>query len=238
MRQGESSSGTPQVILVVEDEDSIRRFLRPSLKGEGFAVSETDSGREALKLVDSLQPDLVLLDLGLPDIDGIEVLRGLRKASAVPVIIITARGREEEKIAGLDAGAEDYLTKPFSVGELLARIRVALRHRRGNGDEAAPAPYVSGDLSVDTGARIVRVGGREVHLTPQEFNILSMLVRRAGRVVMQRHILKEVWGHAGHEESRNLRLYIHQLREKIEKDPARPRHIVTEPGVGYRLKEE
>jgi two-component system KDP operon response regulator KdpE len=230
-------AGDPPVVLIVEDELSIRRFLRPSLQGEGFAVAETGSGAEALALAASRHPAVILLDLGLPDLDGLEVLRRLREAGSVPVIVLTARGRDEDKIAGLDAGADDYLTKPFSVGELLARIRVALRHARKPGEDATAEPYESGDLTVDLAARTVRIGGSEVHLTPHEFGILALLVRRAGKVVTQKQILKEVWGHAGHEQAHYVRLYIHQLRGKIERDPARPRHLVTEPGVGYRLKD-
>jgi two-component system KDP operon response regulator KdpE len=222
---------------VVEDELSIRRFLKPSLQSEGFAVAEADTGAEALALAASRQPAVILLDLGLPDVDGLEVLRLLRAVSAVPVIILTARGRDEDKIAGLDAGADDYLTKPFSVGELLARIRVALRRAQTPGEDAGAEPYASGDLAVDLAARLVRVRGAEVHLTPHEYGILALLVRRAGKVVTQKQILREVWGHAGVEQAHYVRLYVHQLRGKIERDPARPVHIVTEPGVGYRLKD-
>jgi len=237
MTQESMQKGTPPVILVVEDEVSIRRFLRPSLKSEGFAVAEADSGREALALMGSINPDLILLDLGLPDIDGLEVLKRLRESSTVPVIILTARGREADKITGLDAGADDYLTKPFSVAELLARIRAALRHARKPGKDEVAGVYESGDLAVDLSSRTVRLAGEEVHLTPNEFGILAILVRRAGKVVTQKQILKEVWGHAGHEQAQYVRLYVHQLRGKIEKDSARPRHLVTEPGVGYRLRE-
>jgi len=237
MNQDQVNAGAKPVVLIVEDEPSIRRFLRPSLKSEGFTVGEAGSGGEALALADSCRPAIVLLDLGLPDMDGLEVLRRLRMTSSVPVIILTARGREEERIAGLDAGADDYLTKPFSVGELLARIRVALRHVSKPGEDSAVEPYESGDLAVDLAARTVRISGLEVHLTPHEFGILALLVRRAGKVVTQKQILREVWGHSGHEQSHYVRLYVHQLRGKIERDPARPRHLVTEPGVGYRLRD-
>jgi len=227
----------PPLVLVVEDEVSIRRFLKPTLQGEGFTVAETESGLDALAMAAYQHPAVVLLDLGLPDVDGLEVLRRLRQTSAVPVIVLTARGRDEDKIAGLDAGADDYLTKPFSVGELLARIRVALRHARTPGEDATGGPYDSGDLAVDLAARVVRVRGAEVHLTPHEFKIIALLVRRAGKVVTQKQILREVWGHAGHDQAHYVRLYVHQLRGKIERDPARPVHIVTEPGVGYRLRD-
>lgn len=233
-----AADGIAPVVLVVEDEPAIRRFLKPSLQGEGFSVAEAETGGDALAAAASRTPALVLLDLGLPDMDGIEVLRRLRAGSAVPVIVLTARGRDEDKIAGLDAGADDYLTKPFSVGELLARIRAALRRARGPAEDAEAEPFVSGDLEVDLAARIVRIRGSEVHLTPHEFGILALLVRRTGKVVTQKQILKEVWGHAGVDQSHYVRLYVHQLRGKIERDPARPVHITTEPGVGYRLRVE
>jgi len=225
-------------ILVIEDEISIRRFLRPSLEAEGFAVVEAVSGEEGLALAVARRPDLVLLDLGLPDLDGITVIRRLRDWSAVPVIVLTARGKEEDKVQGLDAGADDYLTKPFSVPELLARIRVALRHaQRTEADDAEPVFEANG-LRVDLAARLVKVQGREIHLTPQEYDLLVLLVRHAGKVVTQKQILKTVWGHAGSDQGHYVRLYIHQLRNKIETNPARPRHLFTEPGVGYRLKDE
>jgi two-component system KDP operon response regulator KdpE len=224
-------------VLLVEDELPIRRFLRPSLDGDGFKVVEAPNGREGLALASSHRPEIVLLDLGLPDMDGLEVIHRLREWTPVPIIVLTARGKERDKIAALDAGADDYLTKPFDVGELLARIRVALRHARRlkQGDE--DPVYEKSGLKVDLAARVVSVDGKEIHLTPNEYGLLSILVRHAGKVVTQKQILKEVWGPGSDDQTHYLRLYIHQLRQKIEADPNRPRHIVTEPGVGYRLKD-
>ncbi len=239
MNAGEAPSpGAGAPVLVIEDELSIRRFLRPSLQAQGFTVLETDTGQEGLALAESHRPAIVLLDLGLPDMDGLEVIRRLREKSEVSIIVITARGREEDRIKGLDAGADDYLTKPFGVGELLARMRVALRHAPAPGKEAEETVFESGGLEVDLAGRTVRVRGGEVHLTPHEFEILALLVHCAGKVVTQKRILREVWGHAGQEQEHYVRLYIHQLRGKLEADPARPAHIITEPGVGYRLRDE
>jgi two-component system KDP operon response regulator KdpE len=226
-------------VLLVEDEASIRRFLKPTLEGHGFKVVEALTGEEGLSLAPSHRPDLVLLDLGLPDRDGLEVLKAFREWSKAPVIILTARGKEKDKIEGLDAGADDYLTKPFDMGELLARIRVALRHaRQAERGEVEPLFRVPG-LEVDLEARKVKVRGRETHLTPQEYDLLALMVRHAGKVLTQTQILKEVWGPAtSPDQAATLRLFIHQLRQKIESDPARPRYIQTEPGVGYRLRAE
>jgi two-component system KDP operon response regulator KdpE len=225
-------------ILMIEDELAIRRFLKPSLESQGFKILETTNGTEGLSLASSHNPDIVLLDLGLPDMDGLEVVKRLREWAAFPIIIITARGKEKDKIAGLDAGADDYLTKPFSVGELMARIRVALRHaqsvKRGGQDPIFETP----DFKVDLSARVVTVRGKEIHLTPNEYDLLSLLIRYAGKVVTQKQILKEVWGPASGDQIQYLRIYIYQLRHKIEADPDRPKYIVTESGVGYRLKTE
>jgi len=225
-----------QLILVIEDETSIRRFLKASLSNESFKVVETDKGEEGLALAASHHPQLILLDLGLPDMDGLEVLKRLRKVSPVPVIILTARGKDGDKIAGLDAGADDYLTKPFSVGELLARIRVALRHAQKAKTGDAPALFESKGLKVDLAKRLVLVKNKPVHLTPNEYDVLALLVRYAGKVVTQKQILTEIWGASN--DSQNLRTYIHQLREKIEPDPNRPQYLITEQGIGYRLKDE
>lgn len=231
---------TPETatILVVEDEASIRRFLQPTLRAQGYSVLEASTAREAMELFRERRLDMILLDLGLPDADGLEVLARIRENSTIPVIILTARDREGDKVRGLDAGADDYLTKPFGVDELTARIRVALRHARkaGNGENTPVHEYR--DLRVNLATRIVHFQDREVHLTPQEFDVLEVLVRHAGKVVTQQRILREVWGHASHEQEHYVRLYIHQLRSKLEADSARPVHITTEPGVGYRLRAE
>ena len=225
----------PAVILAIEDEPPIRAFLRTYLEGQGFKFLQAAAGRDGLTLAASHGPDIVLLDLGLPDMDGVEVIGRIREWSQVPIIILTARGCETDKVAALDAGADDYLVKPFSVAELGARIRVGLRHAATAGaGEAAPV-FQTGALSVDLAARRVSVGGEEIHLTPNEYKILAYLVRFAGKVVTHRQLLKEVWGQASTEHSHYLRIYVHQLRHKIEKDPARPEYLRTEPGVGYRL---
>jgi two-component system, OmpR family, KDP operon response regulator KdpE len=226
------------VVLMIEDESSIRRFLKPSLESHGLKVVEAVTGEEGLALASSHNPELILLDLGLPDLDGLEVIQRLREWSTAPIIVLTARGKEKDKILGLDAGADDYLTKPFDVGELMARVRVALRHaqriKQGKEDPLFETP----DFKVDLAARVVTVKGKEVHLTPNEYNLLALLIRYAGKVITQKQILKEVWGPAGDDQAQSLRLYIHQLRQKIEANPNRPKYIVTEPGVGYRLKYE
>ncbi|MBI5596549.1 MAG: response regulator [Elusimicrobia bacterium] len=227
-------SGSEKTVMVVDDELSILRFLRAALSEAGFKVVEAQRGRAALDLAVGRKPDIVLLDLGLPDMDGLEVLSGLRRWSAAPVIVLTARGDERDKIAGLDAGADDYLTKPFGVPELLARIRVALRHaeRAGKADEPV---YERGDLRVDIALRRVLVGKKEVRLSPLQFEILAVLARNAGRVVSQKQLLKEAWAE-GSGTPESLRILVHQLRHRIEANPVRPKHLKTEPGVGYRLE--
>jgi two-component system KDP operon response regulator KdpE len=224
-------------VLIIEDELPIRRFLKPSLQSRGFKVLEAVTGEEGLAMASSHNPDLILLDLGLPDLDGLEVLRRLREWSVIPIIILTARGKEKDKIAGLDAGADDYLTKPFDMGELLARVRVALRHaeRVKAGGKQEPL-FETPDFKVDLSARLVSVRGKEVHLTPNEYDLLAVLIRHAGKVVTQKQILQEVWGPGGSQQVQYLRIYVYQLRQKIEADPDRPRYILTESGVGYRLK--
>jgi len=224
------------LVMVVEDEPQMRRFLRASLASHGYDLCEATSAAEALALATSRGPELILLDLGLPDEDGIAVMRRLREWSHVPIIIISARGREADKVGVLDAGADDYLTKPFGVGELLARMRVALRHAQAAG--GAPEPIIEiGALRIDLARREVKLNDAEVHLTPIEYRLLSLLAQNAGRVLTHGQILKEVWGpgHAG--ETHYLRVYMAQLRRKIEIEPARPRLLQTEPGVGYRLRE-
>jgi two-component system KDP operon response regulator KdpE len=224
------------LVMVVEDEPQMRRFLRASLTSHGYDLCEATSAAEAVALATSRGPELVLLDLGLPDEDGIAVTRRLREWSRVPIIVISARGRETDKVGVLDAGADDYLTKPFGVGELLARMRVALRHAQQAG--GAPEPVIEiGPLRIDFARREVKLDDAEVHLTPIEYRLLSLLAQNAGRVLTHGQILKEVWGpgHAG--ETHYLRVYMAQLRRKIELEPARPRLLQTEPGVGYRLRE-
>jgi two-component system KDP operon response regulator KdpE len=229
---------TGATILIVEDENQMRRFLRTALEVHDYRILEASTAREGLAHATAHNPDVMLLDLGLPDGDGIEVTRRLREWSRMPVIVLSARGREEDKVAALDAGADDYLTKPFSVGELLARVRVALRHASHPAD-GAPEPVVTtGELTVDLANRQVCVAGEEVHLTPLEYRILATLARHVGKVLTHRQLLHEVWGVNYIAHTHYLRVYMAQLRHKIEHDPARPRLLITEAGVGYRLKAE
>jgi two-component system KDP operon response regulator KdpE len=227
---------TPTVLLV-EDDLQIRRFLRAALPAHGVRLYEAGTGADGLAQAATRTPDAILLDLGLPDLDGLEFIRRLREWSSAPLIVLSARGLEHDKVAALDAGADDYLTKPFGVEELLARLRVALRHRAmaGAGD-AAGAIFSCGDLSVDLAGHVVRVGAREVRLTPIEFKLLAALVRHAGKVVTHRHLLVEVWGPGAASNTHYLRVQMHGLRHKLEETPARPRYLITEPGVGYRFR--
>lgn len=219
-------------VLVVDDERPIRRFLQASLSGQ-YQVIEAANGVEAIKAVVNDQPDLIILDLGLPDIDGVDVTRRLREWTQIPIIIVSVREQEAEKIRALDAGADDYLTKPFGAAELMARIRVALRHSPQL--ETEPI-FTQDDLSVDLAQRIVSVSGQETLLTPTEYDILRTLIEHVGKVVTHRQLLRMVWGPAYEEETHLLRVNVSNLRRKIEKDPAKPRHVITEPGVGYRIK--
>ncbi len=220
-------------VLVVDDEPPIRRFLRTSLANHGYDVFEAVDGREALMAVTANRPDLVILDLGLPDMDGIEVTRRLREWTQVPIIIVTVQEQEAAKITALDAGADDYVTKPFGMGELLARMRVALRRAAS---PAAEPVFVIDELVVDQARRLVAVGGRDVQLTPTEYDLLRVLVVHAGKVLTHRQLLRQVWGVGYEGEAHLLRVNMSNLRHKIEPDPARPHYIVTEPGVGYRLR--
>jgi two-component system KDP operon response regulator KdpE len=224
-------------ILVIEDEQEIRRFLRASLAAHEYRCIEAETGQQGLMLAASQQPDLIVLDLWLPDMDGIDLIPRIREWSRLPIIVLSARGQERDKIAALDAGADDYLTKPFGIGELLARIRVALRHTQRGGDADSPV-FKVGQLVVDLSTRQIIVGGREVHLTPTEFRLLATLIRHAGKVVTHRHLLNEVWGPDSLDETHSLRVYMAKLRDKLEEDSARSRYLLTEPGVGYRLVEE
>jgi two-component system KDP operon response regulator KdpE len=220
-------------VLVVDDEQAIRRFLRVTLTSQAYTVTEAASGQEALSSAAAQKPDIIILDLGLPDIDGVEVTRLLRQWIRIPIIILSVRGSESDKIAALDAGADDYLTKPFGVGELLARLRAALRHTAQTANEPV---FTSGNLKVDLARRLVTVSGGEVQLTPTEYGLLRVLVTHAGKVLTHRHLLREVWGAEYGEEFHMLHVNISNLRRKIEPDPARPQFIITEPGVGYRLR--
>lgn len=226
------------VILLIEDDPHIRRFLRASLVTQGYDLLEAGTGREGLALAASRVPDVVLLDLGLPDMEGIEVIKQLRAWSGVPIVILSARGQERDKVANLDAGADDYLTKPFGVGELLARIRVALR-RAGPGEDGKPETlYSLGNIKVDCERRLVFRNQEEVHLTPIEYKLFSVLLKYRGKVVTHRQLLKEVWGPSCTEENSYLRIFVLNLRRKLEDDPTRPQYLLTEPGVGYRLRDE
>ena len=225
-------------VLIIEDEPQMRRFFRGSLPSGSHAIIEAATGEEGILMAKSHVPDLVLLDLGLPDIDGLEVTRRLREWTKVPIIVISARGQEQDKVAVLDAGADDYLTKPFSFPELEARIRVALRHVDQRGRKNVTGQFESGELRVDLFKRQVMFDGKEVRLTPIEYKLFATLVRGAGRVLTYQHLLGEVWGPRYIRQKQYLHVYMGHLRAKLERDPARPRHLLTEPGVGYRLKDE
>lgn len=224
------------LVLIIEDEQPIRRFLRASLDDAGYRVGEAASGSEGLRMATSQPPDLVILDLGLPDLDGQALLERLREWCSVPIIVLSARDQESQKIQALDHGADDYLTKPFSVGELLARIRVALRHAHRTLPEATSIAI--GDLRVDLAARLVHRRDEEVHLTPLEYKLLVTLIKHAGKVLTHRFLLREVWGPQSSQENHYLRVFVASLRRKIEADPARPRYLLTEQGVGYRFAAE
>jgi len=227
---------TKASILLIEDEPQMRRFLRVTLQAHGYLLIESATGQDGLIQVATRNPDVVLLDLGLPDIDGLEVTKRLREWSQVPLIVISAREQEEDKVRALDAGADDYLTKPFGAGELLARIRVSLRHMAMQHTGSEEPVFVLDNLKVDLAKRQVLLDGREVHLTPIEYRLLAILIRHAGKVITHTHLLKEVWGTAYAGQTHYLRIYMAQLRHKLEADPARPRFFINEPGVGYRLK--
>jgi len=223
------------VVLVAEDEKQIRRFLRTSLEGEGFSVHEAETGKQTLIESATRKPDLLILDLGLPDMDGVDVIRDLRTWTALPIIVLSARTQETDKIDALDAGADDYLIKPFGVGELLARIRVVLRRRATTSDGQPSQEIRFGDVLVDLVKRQVFRQGREVHLTAIEYRLLSELIRGAGKVLTHRQLLKDVWGPSHVESSHYLRIYMAHLRQKLEADPTQPKYLITETGVGYRL---
>lgn len=228
---------TQLTLLVIEDEAQVRRFLRGSLPPEDYKLIEAETGERGLAAAAASKPDVILLDLGLPDIEGVEVTRRLREWSATPVIVLSARGQDSDKVAALDAGADDYLTKPFSVPELLARIRVAARHALERGDKKEPA-FESGALRVDSASRAVTLAGEEVRLTPVEYKLLATLARRPGQVVTHQQLLREVWGPRSVTQRQYLHVYMGHLRNKLERDASKPRFLLTEPGVGYRLRAE
>ena len=231
-------SAAEPTVAVIEDEPQIRRFLRTALGAHGYRIVEAETGQQGLVEAVRQKPDVLILDLGLPDMDGVAVIQRLREWSSLPIIVLTARGLERDKILALDAGADDYLTKPFGMGELLARLRVALRHAAKSPQDTGDAVFTAGDLKMDLLHRRVFVGEQEVHLTPIEYRLLSVLVQHAGKVLTHRQLLKEVWGPSHIEETHYLRIYMAQLRHKLEADPTRPRFLLTEAGVGYRLKSE
>jgi two-component system KDP operon response regulator KdpE len=225
------------VLLLIEDEAQMRHFLRVSLIGSGYELLEAETGRDGLTQAEAYTPDLILLDLGLPDLDGLVVTERLRSWATMPIIVISARGGEEHKIKALDAGADDFVTKPFGVGELLARIRVGLRHAATGG--AVPSgQFLMGDVQIDLVRRQVLVKGREKHLTPNEYKLLALLIKHAGQVVTHRQLLREVWGPGSGAQTHYLRVYMGQLRHKLEQNPNRPQYLMTEPGVGYRLRDD
>jgi two-component system KDP operon response regulator KdpE len=224
------------LVLLIEDEPQMRRFLRITLQGSGYRLIEAVAGDDGLTQAATRNPDVVLLDLGLPDIDGLEVTKRLREWTQIPIIVLSAREQEEDKIKALDAGADDYLTKPFGAGELLARIRVALRHSAQQQTGSEESVFVLDNLKVDLVKRQVFLDDREIHLTPIEYRLLTILIKYAGKVITHNQLMKEVWGPAYVNQSHYLRIYMAQLRHKLEADPARPRFFINEPGVGYRLK--
>jgi two-component system, OmpR family, KDP operon response regulator KdpE len=230
------SSPSPVAVLI-EDEPQIRRFVRAALEAEGWQVHETDTAKSGLRDAATRKPDLLVLDLGLPDGDGMDVIRDVRSWSAVPIVVLSARSDEADKIAALDAGADDYLSKPFGVGELLARVRANLRRPRPASEQGRveDSAFSFGDIAIDRQARLVRRAGEEVHLTPIEYRLLLVLVANAGRVLTHRQLLREVWGPSQASQSHYLRIYMGHLRQKLESDPTQPKHLLTETGVGYRL---
>jgi two-component system KDP operon response regulator KdpE len=225
-----------RVAVVIEDDVQIRRFLKATFEENGFKYVEADTAQKGLIQCETQMPDVIVLDLGLPDLDGLEVIERVREWTKVPILVLSARGQEKDKVAALDAGADDYLTKPFGVDELMARLRVALRHSARTESSDAETVFRLKGLEVDLERRIVTVSGKEVHLTPIEYRLLTTLVKHAGKVLTHRQLLVEVWGPNAEFEHQYVRVYMNQLRHKIETEPARPKYLVTETGVGYRLK--
>lgn len=228
------------IILSIEDDKTIRNFIRISLESQGYKCIETDTAKNGLLMAYSHKPDVILLDLGLPDMDGLEVIRNLRETMKTPIIVVSARGHDQDKIEALDLGADDYLTKPFSVPELLARIRVALRHKKSFQEtlENQPLKFELDGLVIDYDKHRVTVGGEEIHLTPIEFKLIELLSYHAGKVLTHRFIINEIWGGYGESDTQSLRVFMASVRRKIEKDSAQPRYLITEVGVGYRLVDE
>lgn len=229
-------SKTDPVIIVIEDDPAIRKFLRTSLSTQEFTVFEAETGKQGIVEAGMRKPDLMILDLGLPDMDGVEVIKAIRAWSSIPIIVLSARNHEQHKIDALDLGADDYLTKPFGFGELLARIRVALRHANRTSDNPQGELFTTDNLHIDLLNRLVSVDGQEVRLTPIQFRLLSVLVKNVGKVMTHQQILKEVWGPSYQENAHYLRIYMSQLRQKLEQNPTQPRYLLTESGVGYRFK--
>ncbi|MBU3130056.1 response regulator transcription factor [Clostridium tagluense] len=228
------------LILIVEDDKPIKKFMKVSLEAQGYKCIETEFGNTAIALIFSNNPDIIILDLGLPDIDGLNVIEKVRESTKARIIVVSARGHESEKVEALDSGADDYLTKPFSVAELLARIRVALRHFNGasNSQNIAQSVFVVKDLKIDFEKRRVTILHEEIHLTPMEYKLIELMSRYAGRVLTHKYIIDEIWGSYFENETQSLRVFMANIRRKIEKDPAQPQYIITEVGVGYRLVDE
>jgi two-component system KDP operon response regulator KdpE len=231
-----ASGGPRATILVIDDEPPLQKFMRLTLTSQNFNVIEAVTGESGLRHAANDQPDLIILDLGLPDIDGVQVTRRIREWSAIPIIVVSARGKEQDKVVALDAGADDYLTKPFGVAELMARVRVAMRHISTAKRDTGESVIELGELKVDLARREVLIAGSLIHLTPNEFRLLAVLVKNAGRVMTHRQLLKDVWGPGSADQSHYVRVYMNQLRQKIESDPARPKYLLTETGIGYRLQ--
>lgn len=229
-------SKTAPVIIVIEDDPAIRKFLRTSLSTQDFIVFEAETGKQGIIEAGMRKPDLLILDLGLPDMDGVEVIKAVRAWSGMPIIVLSARNHEQHKIDALDLGADDYLTKPFGFGELLARIRVALRHANRTSENPQGELFTTDNLHIDLLNRLVSVDGQEVRLTPIQFRLLSVLVKNVGKVMTHQQILREVWGPSYQENAHYLRIYMSQLRQKLEQNPTQPRYLLTESGVGYRFK--
>lgn len=237
MNASDATVSAKLTVLVVEDEPQIRRLLRTSLAGQGYRILEAANGREGMSMAASHSPDLIILDLGLPDMDGIDLIHEVRAWGKMPIIVLTARGKERDKVAALDAGADDYVTKPFGMGELTARMRVSLRHAAAGGGGDPPAVTI-GALTIDLARRVVLLDSSRVPLTPHEYALLAALTRARGKVVTHRQLLREVWGPEFADQTHYVRIYMQRLRTKLEAIPARPRYLISEPGVGYRLLEE